>query len=397
MHIIEVITLQDTLRAIVIAWILLVAMKRFGAIHSYLHPITPTLFQGSLTVGLLGFTIIPVGHVLAFLMLYGILCFWAKRPHAPSLVEESAWDRAMPWIIALSIVVNLFLLASKGFLLLNDDVATARQEFHQGWGLFQRFNSICAIVLGAHWARSFIEGTWLRPVKIALLVWTTYITLTLGSKTGLLTLLTYIGAAIYFAPVQISAKKLAIPIFLALVSIAGMFYVFYGIEAAASFFVRFISFADGPFYFFGFDRPLQVSFSYPLHQLMVALRLLPGLPEASLGPAINLEQFSFDNELFGPNPQVFVESVAIFGPVMYPLYYLLVGVIVLFLLRSARSVYSLCLYTMIAGPMLVDSQFAFSNLLNLVIATALRLAFGSKLLPRIHVTSKAAHRLSRVQ
>lgn len=396
MHITEVITLQDTLWAIVIAGILLVAMKRFGAIHSYLHPITPTLFQGSLTVGLLGITIIPVGHVLAFLMLYGIICFGAKRPHAPSRAEESAWDRAVPWIIALSIVVNLYLVVSRGFLLLDDDVGAARQEFYQGWGLFQRFNSICAIVLGAHWARSFIEETWRRPAKLALLVWTTYIFLTLGSKSGLLTLLTFIGAATYFAPVQISAKKLAAPIVLAIVSIAAMFYVFFGIEAAVSFAVRFISFADGPFYFFGFDRPLQVSISYPLQQLMVALRLLPGLPEASLGPAINLEQFGFDNELFGPNPQVFVESVAILGPVMYPLYYLLVGAMVVFLLRSAGSVYSLCLYTTIAGPMLVDSQLAFSNVFNLMIAIALRLAFSNKYLPRIHVTRQAVYRLSRV-
>lgn len=397
MHIIEVITLQDTLRAIVIAWILLVAMKRFGAIHRYLHPITPTLFQGSLTVGMLGLTIIPVGHVLAFLMLYGILCFGAKRPHAPSCAEESAWERAMSWIIVLSIVANLYLAASKGFLLLNDDVGNARQEFYQGWGLFQRFNSVCAIVLSAHWARFFIEGTWRRPAKLALLLWTIYISLTLGSKAGLLTLLTSIGAATYFAPVQMSVKKLVVPIVLAVLSIAGMFYVFFGVEAAASFSVRFVSFADGPFYFFGFDRPLQVSIFYPLQQLMVALRLLPGLPEASLGAAINLEQFAFDNELVGPNPQVFVESVAIFGTVMYPLYYLLVGAIVVFLLRSSRSVYSLCLYTMIAGPMLVDSQLAFSNVLNLMIAIALRLAFGNKFLPRIHVTRKAPHRLSRVQ
>jgi hypothetical protein len=397
MHITEIITLQDTLRAFVIASVLLFAMKRFGAIHSYLHPITPTLFQGSLTVGLLGLTIIPFGHVLAFLLLYGIVCFGAKRPHSPSRSEVSTWDRAMPWIIALSVVVNLYLLFTKGFLLLNDDVGTARQEFYQGLGLFQRFNSICAIVLGAHWARSFIEDTWLRPAKLALLVWVTYIFLTLGSKSGLLTLLTFIGAATYFAPAQISAKKLAVPIVLAVLSIMGMFFVFYGIEAAASFAVRFISFADGPFYFFGFDQPLQVSISYPLQQLMVALRLSTGLPEASLGPAINLQQFGFDNELFGPNPQVFVESVAIFGPVMYPLYYLLVGAMVVFLLRSARSVYSLCLYSMIAGPMLVDSQFAFSNVFNLMIAIALRLAFGNKLLPRIHVKRKAAHRLSRVQ
>jgi hypothetical protein len=69
---------------------------------------------------------------------------------------------------------------------------------------------------------------------------------------------------------------------------------------------------------------------------------------------------------------------------------------VVFLLRSARSVYSLCLYSMIASPMLVDSQLAFSNVFNLIIAIAIRLAFGNKLLSRIHVKRKAAHHLSRV-
>lgn len=397
MHITEAISALDSLRAVLIAWVMLMALKRFGAIHSYLHPITPALFQGSLTVGLLGITIIPIGHVLAYLMLCGVLCFGARPPHAASPVDESAWDRAMPWMLALSVAGNLYLVATKGFLLLEDDVGTARQEFYQGWGLFQRFNTISAILLGAHWARSFVEGTWRRPSKLALLAWAAYLTLTLGSKSGLLTMLTFIGAATYFSPVKISARKLAIPVVLVLFSIAGMFYVFFGIEAAVRFSVRFIAFADGPFYFFGFDRPLEVSFSYPLQQLMVALRLLPALPEASLGPAINLEHFGFDNELFGPNPQVFVESVAILGPIMYPLYYLLVGAMVVALLRSARSVYSLCLYTMIAAPLLVDSQLAFSNVFNLMLAIVLRLVFSSKFLPRIHVTRQAAHRLSRVQ
>lgn len=396
MHITEAFSLWETVRAMIIAWMLLYALKRFGAIHSYLHPITPSLFQTSLTVGLLGITVISIGHVIALLLLFAVLCAGARRPHPPSAADMSAWDRAIPFIVTLSIFVNLYLVASKGFLLLDDDVGIARQEFYQGWGLFQRFNTVCSIILGAHWARAFLEGTWRRPAKLALLIWTTYITLTLGSKSGLLTLLTFIGAATYFSPTKISAKKLATPILAAIASIAAMFYVFFGIEAALHFSVRFISFADGPFYYFGFNRPLQVSFSYPLQQLMVALRLLPGLPEASLGPAINLEQFGFDSDLFGPNPQVFVEAAAIFGP-MYPLYYAIVGVMMVALLRSAGSVYSLCLYSMVAGPLLIDSQLAFSNVFNLTLAVLLRLVFGSKLIPQIHVTRKATHYLPRVQ
>jgi len=395
MHITEAISLGDTIRAIFIAWVLLLGLKRFGAIHSYLHPMTPALFQSSLTVGLLGISIIPIGHVIALLALFALLCFCARPPHAPSKADEHAWDRTIPFLVGLSVVVNIYLVANKGFLLFDDDVGAARQEFYQGWGLFQRFNTVCSIILGAHWARAFVEGVWRRPSKVALLAWTIYLTLTLGSKSGLLSLLTFIGAAMYFSPRKISARKLALPIAIAAASIAGMFYVFFGIEAVLRFSVRFVSFADGPFYFFNFDRPLQVSFSYPFQQLMVALRMLPALPEASLGPAINLEQFGFDSELFGPNPQVFVESVAVFGP-MYPFYYLLIGGITAILLRSACSVYSLSMISMVAAPMLIDSQLAFSNVFNLLLALVIREVFSSKLFSRIHVTRKAANHLPRL-
>jgi hypothetical protein len=286
-------------------------------------------------------------------------------------------------------------MSTKGFLLFQEDVGSARQEFYQGWGLFQRFNSMCVHILGAHWAYSFVTGNWRRPSKLALLIWIVYLTLTLGSKSGLLSLLMFIGAALYFSEKKVTLTKLAVPVMTVVASIAVMFYVFFGVEAFVLFLVRFISFADGPFYYFGFQNPLQVSFSYPLQQLMVALRLIPNLLEPSLGPAINLEQFEFDNELVGPNPQIFVESVAILGA-LYPLFYVLVGCLIVLLVSSARSVYSLCLYTMVAGPLLIDTQLAFSNVFNLMLALIFRLILGSKLLSLLSHKINASHYISRI-
>lgn len=395
MHIVESVTLNDVIRAIIVAWAAMFLLKRAGAIHSYLHPLTPTFFQSSLTVGLLGFVVIPLGHVISLVLMFAMLCYGTRRPHPPSLAEHNGWRRVIPLFVILSLVVNAYLIANKGFLLGSDDVGEARVEFYQGWGLFQRFNTACSIVLGAHWANEFLKGKWLKPKNLALLLWIVYLTLTLGSKAGLLSLLTLIGAATYFSDREIRASRLVIPVLTVTVSVAGMFFLFYGVEALVGFFTRFVSYADGPFYFFGFDHPLHVSLTYPFQQLMVALRLIPKLPEASLGPAINLEQFGFDSDLYGPNPQIFVESVAILGP-LYPLYYLFIGGLMLVLLRRARSVYSLALYASIAAPLMIDSQLAFSNMFNVMLALVLRF-IGSTLSRRIDAKKIEARHLPRIQ
>lgn len=395
MHIVEFVTLEDIVRAILVAWAALFLLKRGGAINSYMHPLTPPLFQSALTIGLLGFVVIPAGHVLAIVILFAMLCYGSRPPHPPSPGQHDRWRRAIPFFVVLSIVVNAYLVANKGFLLGAEDVGDARQEFYQGWGIFQRFNTACSIVLGAHWANEFVKGKWLKAKNLALLLWIVYLTLTLGSKAGLLSLLTLIGAATYFSADRLESRRLVVPVLAVTISVAGMFFVFFGVEALVRFSTRFIAYADGPFYYFGFDHPLRVSLTYPFEELMVALRLIPGLPEASLGPAINLEQFGFDSELFGPNPQIFVESVAVMGP-LYPLYYLWTGAIMLYLLRSARSVYTLSLYASIAAPLLIDSQLAFSNVFNVMLALVLCF-IGDKLSPRTHAKKSPADHLPRLQ
>jgi hypothetical protein len=395
MSIVEFVSLEVALRAIVVAWITLIVLKRAGAIHSYLHPLTPALFQSALTVGLLGFVSIPASHVACLVLLFALLCREAPRPRPPSLAQDSAWRRSIPFFVVFSLAVNAYLVANKGFLLLADDVGKARVEFYQGWGLFQRCNTVCSIILGAHWAAEFLKGKWLKPKNLLLLLWIVYLTLTLGSKAGLLSLLTLIGAATFFSDREVKSSHLIVPIIAVTVSVAGMFFLFYGVDALVGFFTRFVSYADGPFYYFGFDRPLHVSLSYPFQQLLVALRVIPKLPESSLGPAINLEQFDFDSELFGPNPQIFVESVAILGP-LYPLYYLLIGILMLYMLRSARSVYSLALISSVVGPLIIDSQLAFSNLFNVMLGLALRF-IGSRIGSRTHATKPPVSHLPRIQ
>jgi len=395
MLIIEAVSLGDAVRAILIAWVTLFVLKRAGAIHSYLHPLTPSLFQCSFTVGLLGFVLIPIGHVIAIVLMFTMLCYGARPPHPPSRSEHASWRRAIPFIVVISLIVNAYLVANKGFLLVNEDVGNARVEFYQGWGIFQRFNTVCSIILGAHWANEFTNGKWLKAKNLLLLLWIVYLTLTLGSKAGLLSLLTLIGAATYFSDRTIKPLRLVIPVVAVTLSVGGMFFLFYGVEALVGFFTRFVSYADGPFYYFGFDHPLHVSLSYPFQQLMVALRLIPKLPEASLGPAINLEQFGFDNDLFGPNPQIFVESVAVMGS-LFPLYYLLVGGLMIWLLRSSRSVYSLALYSTVAGTLMIDSQLAFSNVFNVMLALVLRF-IGSKLSLLSHAKKLPASHIPRIQ
>ncbi|WP_435419186.1 hypothetical protein WAB17_06430 [Parerythrobacter aurantius] len=402
MHIIEAFYPLDVFRAMFISAVALMLLKRTGVIHSYLHPMTPAYFQVTFTLGLLAITDLPFGHVVSilvfFLIVQQVLTKFAARMNsmANSAKNTASWERAIPYIIALSVAVNAYLAYNKGLLIFAEEGVKARQEFYQGWGIFQRLNVVFSVVLAAHWARAFVQGNGLKPTNILLLFWTCFVILSLGSKAGLLALLTSVGAAMYFSSFRISIGRISAITLVGAASVFAMFYAIFGIDYVDQFTLRFMAFADGPFYYFNFENPIRVSFSYPIQQLLVALRIQPALAEPSLGPAINLVQFNFNSDIYGPNPQIYVDSTALFGS-LYFFYYVILALVISTIIRSVRSVYDLCLYATVAAPMLVDIQLAFSNVFNLGLALFLKLAFGDRFFLQHFPAEKIdAHYISRV-
>lgn len=384
MLIFEYITLDQIILGVAATAAVLAILLRIGAIRNWFDPMLLPLFQTTLTVVLLGGRVIPLVDVLMYLIFLFLIAWGRDRPQIINSNSLLRWQRIVGPLFVLSVILNAYVISQKGFLLFQDDVGVARQEFYQGWGLVQRLNSVCAVIFGIRWAIGFTSGQARNIFVLTLLLWTSYLILSLGSKSGLYTLLVCIGCIGSFQGVRLNLRNVVILGFGVVASVAAMFFIAFGAEAWASFGVRFISYADGPFYYFRSPTAPIVSLSYSFDQLLVALRFYDALPQSSLGPAINWDYFSYDNELVGPNPQIFVEARAILG-VMWPMYYVIVAGAITAILRCAKTPFDLALFAMVAVPLAIDSQFAISNLLNVAFAYLLKMTILAMLqLPKYH-------------
>lgn len=370
MTIYEFLSANDIIVGIILSLITLLFLKKLGGIRSWLDPLVLPFFQIVLTTFVLGVRVIPLTHLLCLAILFTLIAYGRPRHHRMDWVSNKNWEKSVYPLAVIFIIANIIIISQKGILFLQDDIGDARQEFYQGWGLFQRFNAIAAIIFGVYWSSEYFSSRGFSRKNMILLIFSVYAILTLGSKAGVFSLLTIMATVSFFRKTSIEGRQFGFLIGICLLSILSMFWLFYGEKMMLGLGIRIISFADGPYYYYSLKNQFQVSITYPLDQLFVALRLLAKLPESSLGPRINYEYFGFDNELFGPNPQIFVESIAVFGA-LYPLYYLFAAAIIVSILRFAKNPYIFSLLITVAGPLLVDSQFAFSNLFNVIMAIAI--------------------------
>jgi hypothetical protein len=362
-------------------FLLLALLVRSGGLKTWFDPMTLPYFQVIFTGIVLGIRVIPWPHILCLILL---LAFLARSRHRPSRLDPQdsrQWEQLIPPLIALSVVMNLNLIANKGFVLFQEDIGAARVVFYEGWGLTQRLNALSIYLFGIYAVKQSLHRRIPRYRLAFMWLWTLFLIGTLGSKGGLLVILICYGCVKIFHPYKISLRQSATMISTVVLGIVGMFWAYFGNQVWVQFAMRMIANADGPFYYFSLPTPIHVSAFYPLQNLMVATRLLPELPEMSLGPAINLHYFNFYSPNFGPNGQIFCESQAAFGS-LFPLYYLLTALLIAWLLRKPRSPYTLALFSSVAGPLLIDGQYAFSLVLNILMAYALRtlvtLAFSSR-------------------
>jgi hypothetical protein len=281
--------------------------------------------------------------------------------------SESEWFILMKFFLVISIIANIILLSKKGFILFHPDPRVAKVEFYKGYGLFKRINEIGAPLFGI--AAFYLFKQKRQILAGFLLCYTAFLLFSSGSKSGLISMILFLGAYYHFFEIKFNKKRVILLLIVALLSVLGLFYWIYQDKYLDGFYNRIVAYADGPFYFFNgnMEKALTYPPDYPLDQLMVNLRLRPELKYRSLGPAINKFYFHHTDELTGPNPQFSVESIAVFQS-LYFLYPCILGFLFSLARKTSSTPFAFIFLSLFFNPLPLDSQYAFSNVLTLALA-----------------------------
>ncbi len=358
--------------AILFYFFVAIFLKKVNFFYNYLDPLMFVFFQIFFTFFILvALNLIGIGHVIAFGLFFITLLVIDKTKlevYSFVLIREKIWIEFSIFLFFLVLVLNLYLISTKGFLIFSDDVGLAKVEFYQGIGIFKRINQVSIPIFGLT-SIFFWNGENKNIFRaIVFMLITIYLMLTLGSKSGLIDLIFIFGAYSRFKKITINYVKL-LPFFILLfLSSLMIFYIILGDAFIAGFAYRFISFSDGPVYYFygNLSKYINYPTKYVFDQMLVGLRVYRNLKFESLGPLINSLYFNYENALFGPNPQIFVEADVVFKN-FYFLYYIIVAFVFSFFRKMMATPFSFLLMYMFIGPLVIDSQYAFSNLFSLMI------------------------------
>jgi hypothetical protein len=378
---IDIIPIWVTVISLTLGIVGMTILLRFKVIRSVADPDIVALFQITFTFLILLFLgDLLIEDLLGFLLFVGILLrFRSSGKVGLPFISQNDWVSFCKVFSIVLLVLNVYLVSQKGFLLLAPDVASERVQFYEGWGIFRRFNEVgvglTAITAAVLWHDER------RKQAIAMAIFSAYLALTLGSRGGLLACLLAYGAYLHFAPTRVSSKRLVlVGVGLGLGSLL-IFFVMFGTGFLGAFAYRVLSFSDGPVYYFHdhMYRYSDYSPTYPFDDLLTDLRLQknyenpPSNRPVPLGRFINFHHFGEDTPLFGPNPQIFVESHAAFRWLSIFWYGMVAGLFLL--LRKGATPFSFFLGCYIAGPLLIDSQFAGSQLFTVMLLLLLVGAF----------------------
>lgn len=350
-----------------VAIVLMLWLGKSGVIVGFFDPFILLHLQLIFTTILLGVTgILPLAHLFFLVAIYIVWFYcWRDGFIIDQGSESDGWV-ACVWILVLfSIPANAYLVATKGFILLQSDVGLAKVEYYQGAGLIRRVNTVLAGLLPVYVFKSWTDkGRWSAWLTVGLL-YSAFVVLSLGSKAGITSIAFSFGAVLYFRRNEKRSGVIGLIMIASILSSLAMFYVVYGDSFIFDLGVRLAAFADGPFYYYKDRMSIDVPYGYPLYVFAFAARLVDSLPIASLGPEINWRYFGLNDDLFGPNPQISVESVAIFGAGA-PFYYIIFGGVLFIFSRFVGNPYSFVMWAAFVRSFPVDSQLAFSNLYNII-------------------------------
>jgi hypothetical protein len=371
MNLFDLIPIWTSLVAAALGVLAVLFLLKARVIHSLADPLLMVLFQSAFTFFILMISgllqIEDAAGFIIFVLLISRYCHEtnSNRP----LIPVSDWAAFVKVSSVVLLLVNVYLIKQKGLLILSDDLGVARGEFYEGWGLFRRFNEVGIGLVMITSALLWDKGE--KKVAALMALFSGLLTLTLGSRGGLMTCFFAFGAYLHFQKKPFSNYRIAgIAGVLAIPSL-GWFYLMFGPSLFYEFGYRLLAFCDGPFYYF-YDRMYRYSglpLSYPFDILLVNLRIHSAPSFESLGDFVIGHHFGIVIDKFGPNPQMFVESHALFQKVSILWYFLLAG---LFLLsrRIPATPYSFFLSCFIVGPALVDSQYAASQVFTVAMVMA---------------------------
>jgi hypothetical protein len=337
------------------------------------------LFQVCFTSVILLLTrLLPVGDAMGYILFFAVLVATSKlsrEPRGKPWIEDRDWIALGHALFPLLLALNLYLTAHKGFLLFKSDLATTRLDFYEDWGIFKRLNEFGVGVVGLTGLVLWSRGN--KRLAFVYMTFTAYLILTLGSKAGLLTLLFLYGARARFSVRRASARVLLTAGGVLGLSSLGLFFAMYGPTFILQFAVRLLAYSDGPVYFFysGLPGKLYYGPGYAFDTFLIDLRLHASEMYTPLGRVLDWNFLGFDNPLTGPNPQFPVEAHVMFGWLFLIWYGLLAWAFVYFR-KHTSTAFSFFLVSSVMGALLIDSQYAASELFTALLGLGLLFIVG---------------------
>lgn len=361
----DAVSIPVLLLAIVLAVAVLYGLQKRGIIRSFFDPAILMLFQVSFTFFiLLGTGLMSVEILVSYCALWaGIVMFRRVTLFHGEFASEDDWFKVLKVLIIVSLVTNVVLLSTKGFILFKANPQVEKLQFFQNAGLFKRINDITAPLCGIMTIYLFVQKKKIQGALLA--VYTAFLLLSSGSKSGLLGVMLFIGTYMHYYPIVVKKRLMATLAVGAVLSVLVVFQISYGTRAWEGVYRRFVAFADGPFYFYNGKLGAQISYpvDYPVDQLLVNTRVTDDLRYRSLGPNIIKHYFGSFDPLMGPNPQFIVEGETVFKEFFF-VYCFLIGALFMLLRNSASNPFSFILLSIIFTPLLLDIQYTLANLVT---------------------------------
>lgn len=378
----EIISLNVFLTGLLVAFIALYAFKKRGIFRSWIDPALLPWFQICFTFGcllILGY--LPFTQVIYFVV-FTLLFIAAQKikVNRIKIFNESLIEEFSYFLLFLAVATNAYIILNKGFIFTANDIGDAKLYYYQNFGLFRRVNEIGVPILAITAIKFWRTGK--RATAFVYFVVAAFCLVTLGSKSGLVTFVFLYGSYYHFNASQEGSimrqnkGKFFLAGLLLVLSSFAMFYFIFGEYFMEAFFFRTIGYADGPIFFYFSNMQTKVAYDpmYMFDQLFVALRIRPALAYTSLGPLINFYALGIDNDLMGPNPQIFVESGVMFHS--FAFVYYIFAYFTLFILRKiAATPYSFYFLTGFATTLFIDSMYAFYQVFNLMVLGVLLAVF----------------------
>lgn len=395
MTLLDLIPVWAALTASALTAVCLWGAIRLRVLYSLWDPSSAALFQVTFTFWvLILIRLLPVGDVIGFVLFFVILAAGRdkKGKRGKPLITDEEWIRFSYVLISLLFVLNIYLIKQKGFLLLSNDLGIARVDFYQNWGIFKRLNESGVGVIGI--SGFFLWSRGKKKLATLYFLFTAFLMLSLGSRASLLVFLFLYGA---YARYVVQRVRTAVLVLVGLVlglSSLSLFYLMYGTQFLLMFGERVVAYCDGPVYFFFGNLPGRLFYGpgYALDQVLIDLRLREHPAYLSLGQLLDWNFLRYDNPLTGPNPQFCVEAHVMFGWA-FLIWYAFVAFAFVYLRKKMSTPFSFYAVSMIVGPLLMDSQFAGSQVFSA--SLVLGLVFLVRYLRRILVLATESVRAMR--